>query len=143
MFDSKNMLYILTILEAIEKIFIYSKDFEDEEEFYYANRQLNFNATVNLLIAIGEENKKIDKGLKTSTLINWKNLSAMRDKISHDYRGVDESIVWNVIHEYLPKLKIALVDMIPHIYNYKNYIEEALKSEYYEDLFYLKEIVKN
>ncbi len=140
MFDSKNMLHILTILEAIEKITLYSQDFKDEEEFYYANRQLNFNATVNLLIAIGEENKKIDKGLKTSTFINWKNLSAMRDKISHDYRGVDETIVWNVIQEYLPKLKEALVEVIPKIDNYKTYLKEALSSEYYEDLVYLREI---
>lgn len=142
MFDSKNMLYILTILEAIEKIMIYSADFEDEEKFYHSNKQLNFNATVNLLIAIGEENKKIDKGLKNSTLINWKNLSAMRDKISHDYRGVDESIVWSVIQEYLPKLKVALVDIIPNVDNHKIYLEEALKSEYYEDLFYLKKIIE-
>ncbi len=55
MFESKNMLYILTMLEAIEKVFIYSSGFVDEEEFYDANRQLNFNATVNLLIAIGED----------------------------------------------------------------------------------------
>ncbi|MBN2895362.1 MAG: DUF86 domain-containing protein [Campylobacterales bacterium] len=47
-------------------------------------------------MAIGEENKKIDEKLKISTAINWKNLSAMRDKISHDYRGVDEAIVWGI-----------------------------------------------
>ena len=70
MFSSKNLTYILTILEAIEKIFYYSKEFKDEEEFYFANKQLNFNASVNLLIAIGEENKKIDKELKTSNKIN-------------------------------------------------------------------------
>ena len=46
MFDSKNILYILTSLEAIEKIFIYSNDFEDEE------------------------NKKIDAELKISNKIN-------------------------------------------------------------------------
>lgn len=46
MFDSKNILYILTILESIEKIFIYSDSFEDEDTFYFANKQLNFNATV-------------------------------------------------------------------------------------------------
>jgi len=134
MFDSKNMLYILTILEAIEKITIYCRGFEDEEVFYHAEKQLYFNATVNLLIAIGEENKKIDEKLKTSTAINWKNLSAMRDKISHDYRGVDEAIVWSVIQDYLPKLKTALIDMIPQIENYSNYLEEALQSSYYEDL---------
>jgi len=86
---------------------------------------------------------QIDKSLKTSKLINWKNLSAMRDKISHDYRGVDESIVWSVIDEYLPRLKIALIEMIPNIYDYQNYLEEALKSEYYEDLLYLQDTIKN
>jgi uncharacterized protein with HEPN domain len=138
MFESKNMLYILTILEAIEKIALYCGKFEDEEAFYNADKQLYFNDTVNLLIAIGEENKKIDDNLKTSAVINWKNLSAMRDKISHDYRGVDESIVWNVVQEYLPKLKIALIEMIPKIQNHAVFLDEALKSPYYEDLQYLR-----
>ena len=138
MFSSKNLTYILTILEAIEKISYYSKDFKDEEEFYFANKQLNFNATVNLLIAIGEENKKIDDNLKTSDAISWKNISAMRDKISYNYRGIDESMVWDIIQNYLPILKTLLIEMLPKIENYQEYIEEALKSKYYEDLFYLK-----
>jgi uncharacterized protein with HEPN domain len=140
MFESKNMLYILTILEAIEKIFYYSTDYKDEEEFFYANKQLNFNATVNLLIAIGEENKKIADGLKTSTDINWKNISALRDKISHNYRGIDESMVWDILTNYLPKLKVALIDMLSKVEDSKVYIQEALKNRYYEDLYYLKEV---
>jgi len=143
MFDSKNILYILTVLESIEKIYIYSADFDDEEKFYFANKQLNFNATVNLLIAIGEENKKIDDNLKISDKINWKNISAMRDKISHNYRGVDESMVWEIIKDYLPVLKELLIKMIPKIENSDEYINEALKTKYYEELFYLKEILSN
>ncbi|MBU1659066.1 DUF86 domain-containing protein [bacterium] len=138
MFSSKNITYILTILEAIEKIFYYSKDFEDEEKFFYANKQLNFNATVNLLIAIGEENKKIDDALKSSDALSWKSISAMRDKISHNYRGIDESMVWDIIQNYLPTLKKMLIEMLPKIENHKIYIDEALKSEYYEDLAYLR-----
>ena len=138
MFSSKNLTYILTILEAIEKISYYSKEFKDEEEFYFANKQLNFNASVNLLIAIGEENKKIDEGLKTSTKINWKNISAMRDKVSHNYRGIDESMVWEIIKDYLPTLKILLIEMLPKIENSEVYIKEALKTQYYEELHYLK-----
>lgn len=138
MFESKNMLYILTILETIEKITLYTAKFDNEESFYHAEKQLYFNATVNLLIAIGEENKKIDENLKTSSAINWKNLSAMRDKISHDYRGVDESIVWSIVQEYLPKLKTALIEMIPKIDNYKLFLDEALRSPYYEELHYLR-----
>jgi uncharacterized protein with HEPN domain len=140
MFDSKNILYILTMLESIEKIFIYSSDFIDEEKFYFANKQLNFNATVNLLIVIGEENKKIDNSLKISTKMNWKNISAMRDKISHNYRGIDESMVWEIIKDYLPILKELLVEMLPKIENSTVYINEALKTKYYEELYYLKKI---
>ena len=91
------------------------------------------------MIAIGEENKKIDKDLKTSTTVNWKNIAAMRDKLSHDYRGVDESIVWNIIQEYLPRLKEALIEIILQVDNYQNYLNEALMSDYYKDLLYLKE----
>ena len=103
-----------------------------------ANKQLNFNASVNLLIAIGEENKKIDEELKTSNKINWKNLSAMRDKVSHNYRGIDESMVWEIIKDYLPTLKILLIEMLPKIENSELYIKEALKTQYYEELHYLK-----
>ena len=137
MYNSKNITYILTILEAIEKITFYSNEFKDEEEFYYANKQLNFNAVVNLLIAIGEENKKIDNNLKISNLVNWKNISAMRDKISHNYRGIDESMVWDIIHNHLQNLKIALIEMLPKIEDSELYINEALKTQYYEDLDYL------
>lgn len=137
MFNSKNVLYILTMLEAIEKIFIYSSGFEDEEEFYFGNKQLNFNATVNLLIAIGEENKKIDEKLKNSDRINWKNISAMRDKIAHNYRGIDESMVWEIVITYLPVLKELLVEMLPRIESSSIYIKEALKTSYYEELHYL------
>ena len=142
MFDSKNLTYILTMLEAIEKIKLYTKEFNDEESFYFANKQLNFNAAVNLLIVCGEENKKIDKRLKTSKEINWQNVSAMRDKISHDYRGIDESIVWDIVQNYLPKLKKALTEMIPKVENYQLYIKEALKSNYYQEIEYLKAIFK-
>ena len=63
MFD-KQLLYILTILEAVEKIRIYTAEFSDPLDFFEANAQMNFNATVNLLIAIGEESKKIDDAKK-------------------------------------------------------------------------------
>ena len=98
MFNSKNLTYILTMLESIEKI---SKE------------------------------------------INWKNISALRDKISHNYCGIDEYIVWDIIQNYLPKLKSALIEMIPKIEDYKIYLKEALNSEYYEDLKYLEKLIKD
>jgi len=40
-------------------------------------------------------------------------------------------------------LKIALIEMIPKIENYKIYLKEALNSEYYEDLKYLEKLIKD
>lgn len=140
MFDVNNMLHILTILESIEKIELYTSSFTGSNEFYKANDQLNFNATINLLIAIGEENKKIDNELKSSEMINWKSISAMRDKLSHNYRGIDESIVWDIIKNYLPQLKIALIELIPQVKESKKYIQVALKSGFYAHLKFLLKV---
>ena len=62
----------------------------------------------------------------------------MRDKVSHNYRGIDESMVWEIIKDYLPTLKILLIEMLPKIENSEVYIAEALKTQYYEELHYLK-----
>ena len=65
----------------------------------------------------------------------------MRDKIVHNYRGIDESMVWEIVTTYLPVLKELLIEMLPKIDNSKLYIEEALTTLYYEDLKYLKNLV--
>jgi uncharacterized protein with HEPN domain len=44
MYDKRNFTYILTILEAIEKIYIYTKDIKSADELYTHNEQMNFNA---------------------------------------------------------------------------------------------------
>lgn len=139
MFDEKNLVYVLTILENIEKIKIYSSDFDDAEDFLWGNQQLNFNGTVNLLIAIGEEVKKIDTALREEfTGIDWKAISGMRDKMSHDYRGIDPHIVWNVVQTKLDDLKQTLIQMIERIDYEKEMLSEALRTNYYCHLSYLK-----
>ncbi|MCX6584542.1 MAG: DUF86 domain-containing protein [Candidatus Aminicenantes bacterium] len=139
MLDENNLVYILTILESIEKIKIYSNEFGNADDFLWANQQLNFNGTVNLLIAIGEESKKIDAKLKEEFLdIDWKAIAGIRDKMSHDYRGIDPHIVWNVIRTKLDDLKQAMIRMIERIDYDKETLAEALKTNYYSHLSYLK-----
>ncbi|OHD10096.1 MAG: hypothetical protein A2086_08205 [Spirochaetes bacterium GWD1_27_9] len=138
---TKDLVYIFTILEAIEKIFIYSLKFEKADEFYWENDQINFNATVNLLIAIGEEVKKIDNSLKFHYQnIHWKEIGGLRDKITHNYRGIDPTIIWSVIKDELPTLKIALISMLKKIDIENSLIKELINNPYYKHITYL---VKN
>ena len=76
MYNKKNITYVLTILEAIEKILIYTERFETAEEFFESNDQLEFNACQTLLLVIGEEIKKIDEDLKNEhQSIPWRTIS--------------------------------------------------------------------
>lgn len=139
MYDENNLVYILTILENIEKIKIYSNEFGNADDFLWANQQLNFNGTVNLLIAIGEESKRIDVKLKEEFLeMDWKAIAGIRDKMSHDYRGIDPNIVWNVIQTKLDDLKQVMIQMVPRIDYDKDTLTKVLNTNYYSHLSYLK-----
>ena len=138
MYSDKNLIYIFTILEAIEKINLYTKVFEDDEAFYYANDQMNFNAVVSLLIAIGEENKKIDTQIKSDVNFTWNDISKMRDKISHNYRGINPYMVWDIIQNLLQEYKEVLISVLPKVDDFNDALDDALQSEFYLNLGYLK-----
>jgi uncharacterized protein with HEPN domain len=63
-------------------------------------------AVVRSLEIIGEACKKIpaDVKLKWHT-VSWKNMAGMRDRLIHDYVGINYSIVWDVIHNKIPELE--------------------------------------
>ncbi len=138
MFSDKNLAYILTTLEAIEKINLYTKDFNDPEVFYEANDQLNFNATYNLLIVVGEESKKIESELrKLFPLIPWSKIAALRNYLVHEYRGTDPSILFDIIKKYLPVLKSVLIEMLAEVDFDKDQFQKIISSPHYKHLKYL------
>ena len=55
---------------------------------------------------IGEATKKIPANFKLLwNSIQWKNMAGMRDRLIHDYIGVNYSIVWDVIKNKIPDLE--------------------------------------
>lgn len=70
-------------------------------------------AIVRSLEIIGEATKNIpaDFKLKWSS-ISWKNMAGMRDRLIHDYMGVNYSIVWDVAKNKIPELSLQIQDVI-------------------------------
>jgi len=139
MYSQKNLIYIVTILECIEKCWIYSKSYTSPEDFIFGNEQRDFNATLMMFSAIGEESKKIEQKLKdvVETNIKWRDVAGIRNKISHDYRGIDANILWNTINNELYQLKDAILQMLDILNPEKKFLMEILDTPYYKNIRYI------
>jgi|YNPMSStandDraft_1061717.scaffolds.fasta_scaffold163704_1 uncharacterized protein with HEPN domain len=70
-------------------------------------------ALVRSLEIIGEATKKIPADFKIKwDSINWKNMAGMRDRLIHDYMGVNYSIVWDVVRNKIPELYEQIAEVI-------------------------------
>ena len=113
MFNDKNILYLISALSSISKIKLYTEGMASSQVLLEKNNQMNFNASITLLIAIAEEVKRIDKTiLDHKSEVGWQNIIYMRNILAHDYRGVDADIVYDVIIQELPKLEKALISLL-------------------------------
>jgi uncharacterized protein with HEPN domain len=70
-------------------------------------------AVVRSLEIIGEATKKIpaDAKVKWNT-IPWKNMAGMRDRLIHDYIGVNYTIVWDVMKNKIPEMAIQISEIL-------------------------------
>lgn len=63
-------------------------------------------AVVRSIEIIGEATKNIDKDFREKySEIEWKQMAGMRDRLIHNYMGINYNIVWDVIHNKIPTLK--------------------------------------
>jgi len=88
-----NIVYLKHIVESIDKIneFINGLEFADFKE-----NSLVLSATVRELEIIGEASGKLSKAFREKCNdIPWDKAINMRNRLIHEYFGVDEKIVWN------------------------------------------------
>ena len=70
-------------------------------------------AVVRSLEIIGEATKKIPVDFKMKWVsISWKNMAGMRDRLIHDYMGVNYAIVWDVVINKIPELQQQIEDVL-------------------------------
>ena len=51
---NNDLLYLLSMIESAEKVLLYSKEMTNAESFFEYNEQINFNASLTLLMHLGE-----------------------------------------------------------------------------------------
>jgi uncharacterized protein with HEPN domain len=64
------------------------------------------DAVVRNVEIIGEASKQLPEDFKAAhPKLPWQQMAGMRNRIVHDYTGVDLAIVWEVVQKALPKLQ--------------------------------------
>jgi uncharacterized protein with HEPN domain len=100
-----DRVYLEHIRDAVRDVSTYTDVGRDA---FLADR-MRQDATLRKLEVIGQAVKNLSDGVKSrQPQIPWKQIAGMRDKVIHDYFGVNLEIVWAVIEKNLPELKVAV-----------------------------------
>lgn len=105
-----DKLYIRDILDSIEKIGSYVNNLDYKK---FSENSITIDAVVRNFEIIGEATKNLSKEIKSSyPEIPWKEMAGMRNKVIHEYFGVNLKIVWKTIKERLTELKIKIEEIL-------------------------------
>ncbi|MBI3501000.1 MAG: DUF86 domain-containing protein [Bacteroidetes bacterium] len=106
-----NFVYIGHILERAERILQFM---EGMDESAFCNDEKTKSAVIREFEVIGEASKRISDDFKTlHPALPWKEMAGMRDKIIHDYEGVNPFRLWDTAKSNLPALISELKKIIP------------------------------
>ena len=124
----------------LDKIdYVLSRISDTDYESFLRDETLK-RAFVRSIEIIGEASKKLPEDVKAMQPdIEWRKVSGMRDRLIHDYFGVDYTIVWDVAANKLPDFRVRLHTLFTELNN--TIVILKYLPQFYK--FFLHFIVKN
>jgi len=104
--DYTHKMYLNDIQDAMHRIseYIIGYDFDT-----FRNDNKTIDAVIRNLEIIGEASKNLPDDVKFKYVeVPWQEMYYLRNKVSHEYFGIDYEIIWDLITNYLPENKLQI-----------------------------------
>ena len=100
-------LYILDMLQAMDEVNEFVADIPNAEAL--VNDKVKYKAVLMNFIILGEASRNIFEEVRMNhPEVEWRDVMSMRNKLVHEYFGVDNKVVWDAIKKNFPELKEIL-----------------------------------
>ncbi|MCZ7399524.1 MAG: DUF86 domain-containing protein [Candidatus Methanoperedens sp.] len=110
-----DIVYLRHILDAISRIEEYIKGLNYDD---FMDNHLVQDGVVRQIEIVGEATKRVSTEMREKYPdIPWRKMSGMRDKLIHDYLGVDLDAVWDTVEKDIPVLKDEIQTVIKELNN--------------------------
>lgn len=107
------VLLLQDISESIDKIKLYTEGMTFDQ---FENDNKTIDAVIRNFEIIGEAANRIPDEIKDKyNEVNWHKIRGFRNRIVHDYMGVDLEIIWEIIQNYLGDLHKNIRKIIDNI----------------------------
>lgn len=103
-------LYLADIQEACEKVLRFTKGMSYKN---FVNDDLHFDAVLRNLEIIGEAVKNIsEETRKKYPKVKWRKIAGFRDIVAHEYFGINDETVWDIVEKEIPALLAIVKTML-------------------------------
>ena len=97
-----DSVYLAHILDALHQIVEYTNGLDYET---FRTKRMVHDAVIRQFEIIGEATKNLSDDFRSKNrTIPWKDLAGFRDKLIHQYFGVDLTLVWRSVTDDVPVL---------------------------------------
>jgi len=105
-----DLTLLADILDAIQRIESYTHGTNKEE---FLENLMMQDAVMHQIEIIGEASNDMSEEFReTHPSLPWLQMRAIRNKIVHDYRGINIDIIWDTVRNDLPSLKTQVRSLL-------------------------------
>jgi uncharacterized protein with HEPN domain len=106
---NRDALYLGHILECIRRI---DEDISAGRDHFLTNRTVQDAVLRNMQILSESTQRLSPEARQLRPEIPWRNIASFRNRIVHDYFNIDLDIVWGIIQNDLPALRVAVIAIL-------------------------------